>query len=213
MDAQRIKRLAAMFAGAVALVAVVGFLRPGTSAASTSSTSCPWGPLTQPFLHWNDSGQYFLASGGNFEGAMTGWTLAGSAGTTSGNESSHVGAPGDSRSLALPTVASSATTPMICVTTQSPDLRFFALNTGIASAQLVVYVNYTGADGKLHSVKIAAIKGVGSSWVVIPQISFIAYVREPLQNGNAWVSFTFKPNGTQSHWQIDDLYVDPLKSQ
>ena len=202
-----------MFAGAVALVAVAGFPGPGSSSAAGATSSCGWPPLVQPFAPWKDSGQYFLAPGGNFEGPMTGWSLAGAAAIASGNESFYVGSSSDSHSLSLPTVTSSATTPLICVTIQSPNLRFFARNKGKLSSQLAVYVNYTGADHKLHSVKIAGLKGLGGSWTLGSSISFINYVREPLRDGNAWISFTFKPNDSQGAWSMDDLYVDPLKSQ
>jgi hypothetical protein len=212
MDSKRLKRVAAVFAGAVALVAVAGFPGAGSSSAALASSTCAW-PLAQPFLPWSGSGQYFLAPGEDFEGAMTGWNLAGGATVTSGNESSYVGSTADSHSLSLPSVTSSATTPSICVTTQSPILRFFARNTGKLSSQLAVYVNYTGTDRKLHSVKIAGLKAIGSSWTLGSKVSFINYVREPLVNGYAWITFTFKPNDSQGGWTMDDLYVDPIKSQ
>jgi hypothetical protein len=49
--------------------------------------------------------------------------------------------------------------------------------------------------------------------VVTPPISFIQYISTPLKSGYANISFTIKPNDNHGNWQLDDLYVDPIKSQ
>jgi hypothetical protein len=167
----------------------------------------------QPFLAWGDTTQYLLGAGGNFEGSMSGWTLRGSAAVVPGNESYYVGAPTDSHSLALPTTASSVTTPMWCVTADTPLLRLFVRNNGLnghTDGQLAFYLNFTGANGKLQTVKIAAVKGT-TSWAPSPQIPFIQYLSQPLQSGYTYVSFTVKPNDNHGSWQIDDFYDDPRK--
>ena len=38
-------------------------------------------PLPTPFVPWNDDGQYFLMSGGDFEGDLSDWTLENGAST------------------------------------------------------------------------------------------------------------------------------------
>ena len=72
-----------------------------TSNASTSS--CYYGPSSQPFAPWGDLASYTPVPGGTFESGAPGWTLAGGARVVSGNESYRVTAPTDSHSLAIPT--------------------------------------------------------------------------------------------------------------
>jgi hypothetical protein len=213
----RVKPLTVTLATAIALAVAAGSLAGGARAGTVTLTNagCAWPPLSQPFLPWADPGSYFLAPGGDFEGDMSGWTLSGGAAVVPGNESYDVGSLSDSKSLWLPTTSSSATTPTICVTALSPDLRLFALNHGAnghTDGQLALYLNFIGADGRPLEVKIAALRG-GTSWLLSPPILFIQYISQPLMAGTAQISFTIKPNDNHGNWQIDDFYVDPLKSQ
>jgi hypothetical protein len=217
MRKPNIRRSTVTVATVIALAVTAGSLAGGASAGkfATSSTGCSWPSLSLPFVWpWLDFNPYFLAPGGNFEGSLSGWTLSGGAKIVSGNESYYVGSKSDSHSLALPTTSSSVTTPTMCVTALSPTFRLFILNNGAnghTDGQLAFYLNFTGADGKPQQVKIAGLKG-GTSWSLSPPISFIQYITGPLKNGTAQVSFTIKPNDSHGNWQIDDFYVDPLKS-
>jgi len=200
--------------GAAALAALVASL--GASAAFAHSTQapippCPAQTLVQPFLPWHDQGSYFLAPGGAFESTPAGWTLAGGAGIGPGNETSHVNSASDANSLGLPT-NSSATSPKICVTIHSPNIRLFALNGGSSRSMLQVSLNYTDKRGLPRSAYIAVLRGA-SAWALSPQILFLRYISPVVGGqGQTWVSFTFKPT-FGGGWQIDDFYVDPLKSQ
>jgi len=168
--------------------------------------------MTQPFLNWGDSHNYFLAPGGDMEGDLTaaGWSLTGGAGTVAGNESADVtGNPADSMSLDLP-AGSSAMTPAICVTAHDPELRFFALSSGKKGGTLNVSAYFVGSDGKAHLKDLADVKG-GSDWSVTDPVKFHDVI-QPGPNGNGSVQFVFTP-GDKGDWQIDDLYIDPLKSQ
>lgn len=202
-------------AGAAALAALVaGALSTAAFARSVAAApvaDCPSQTLVQPFLRWHDQGQYFLAPGGDFEATPAGWTLAGGAAVVPGNETFHVNAAGDANSLSLPT-GSSATSPQICVTIHSPNLRLFSMNGGTPRSMLGVSVNYTDRRGLARTMSIGTLRG-GSSWSVSAQILFISRIAPVVgAHGQTWVSFTFKPT-TGGAWQIDDFYVDPLKSQ
>ena len=50
---------------------------------------CDWmdATLPTPFAPWNDFGQYFLLSGADFEGDLSGWTMSNGAAVVAGNES------------------------------------------------------------------------------------------------------------------------------
>jgi len=199
-------------AGAAALAALVaGAFSTAAVATDKPVADCPPQTVVQPFLPWHDHGSYFLAPGGNFEAAPAGWGLSGGAQVVAGNESSHVNAASDASSLSLPT-GSSATSSQICVTIHSPNIRLFAMNGGSARSMLGVSVNYTDKRGIARSSSIAMLRG-GSSWSLSPQILFVNRIAPIVGGqGQTWVSFTFRPT-TGGAWQIDDFYVDPLKSQ
>jgi hypothetical protein len=165
----------------------------------------------QPFLPWHDHGTYFLAPGGAFETTPAGWTLSGGAEVVPGNEPYQVNSASDANSLSLPT-GSSATSPQICVTIHSPNLRLFSTNGGSMRSLLGISVNYTDKHGVPRTASIGALRG-GSSWSVSPQVQFINRIAPIVGgHGQTWVSFTFAP-GSAGAWRIDDFYVDPLKSQ
>lgn len=174
-------------------------------------SNCPSETMVQPFGSWGDTDSYFLGPGGAFE-SLTGWTASGGAKLVKGNESYYVNSTKDKNSLYLPS-GSSATSPSICVTTSTPDLRLFALNTGAAAATLNVNMTYTNNQGNATTVTVGSLTG-GGSWSLGPQVFFLQNII-PLvnKNGQTWVTFTFAPVGPSGHWQVDDFYVDPIKSQ
>jgi hypothetical protein len=203
-------RLAALLCVVVAAGAVAG-----GALAKAPPGDCGWTPATQPLLPLGDSDYYFLLSGSSFEGDTTGWSFDGGAGVVSGNESFYANGASDSQSLALPTGAA-ATTPDVCVTVQSPTLRLFVLNTGAKDAKLTVSLNFTDKDGKARTQKL---KDIGTdktngSWTLTDPLKFLGPINSILDHdGKANVSFTFAPKDNKGSWQIDELYVDPMKSQ
>jgi hypothetical protein len=214
------------FAAVLAVMALVGAFGAGAGVAGTHGQDPPTCTVptatSQPFLPWHDGGQYFLAPGGSFEGqnALDGWSTQGGASIVSGNESYDVGSATDGSSLYLP-AGSSATTAPICVSIFSPDLRFFLKSSNSwgwgghwnwSWSTLQVYVNFTDRYGRDLTVPVAGFSG-DSHWSVSPQILFLNFIAPIV--GSHWqtpVSFTFVPSGP-ANWWIDDLYVDPLKSQ
>jgi hypothetical protein len=201
----RLSRLLA----AAAVVALLGALGASTASAHDSTpSSCPTYTTVQPFLPWADVGYYFLDPGGSFENTLTGWTASGGAKIVSGNESYYANSPSDKHSLSLPK-GSSATSPSICVTADTPDLRVFVQNSGSVTSTLDIVMNYTTKKGKPKSATVFSLLG-GPSWSPSLPVLFLANIDALLDGtGSTWVSFTFVPNGGK--WQIDDFYVDPIK--
>ena len=129
-----------------------------------------------------------------------------------GNESYDVNSPTDSQSLSIPTGAG-ATTPLVCVTVDSPTMRVFVLNTGAKDAKLEVDLNFVDDKGNPKTQKLKDLPG-GSSWTLTDPIKFLGPINSVLDhNGKTNVSFTFTPKDNKGNWQLDDEYVDPIKHQ
>src|SRR3954467_9890223 len=127
-------RLRAAAAALAAIAASCALATPAHAGVlTTSAKDCPDQELTQPFAPWLDEARYQLVD--SFEGGAGDWTLTGGAKVVAGNEPSHVHAPGDSYSLALPAgappprappAAAPAAAPPVCVGLDEPPLRYFA---------------------------------------------------------------------------------------
>jgi hypothetical protein len=192
----------------LAVAAAALALATGSGAAG-GATGCSHS-LTRPFLPWLDPGSYFLAPGGDFESTLDGWAVSGGARIVSGNETYHVGSPGDDSSLLLPP-GSQVTSPSMCVSLDSPDLRLFVQNTDSLLSSLAVSVNYTDAGGNARTLPVGLVPGT-RSWTLSLPVLFLANVQSILAiNGQTSVSFTFTPLGSGGRWQVDDFYVDPIK--
>jgi hypothetical protein len=64
-------------------------------------------------------------------------------------------------------------TPTICVTSDAPTFRMLIKNNGNngkSDGQLAIYLNFTGADGKAHQVKNAALTSKKPGWTLSPKI-------------------------------------------
>ena len=182
----------------------------GSANAQLLSGACGDRPLSRPFLPWLDPMQYTLAPRGNFESGTSGWTLKGGAAVVTGNEPWKVSGPG-SRSLYLPS-GSSAMTPPICVETLDPTVRYFAKNRGIvALSSLVVEVVLLDRYGRpVLTLPAGVHTGLGSWHPSLPGVALLN-LTGVLSGGKANVKFRFRPVGLGAKWQIDDVFVDPLK--
>jgi hypothetical protein len=185
--------------GVAVVVLAVLALAAGPAEASAA---CVPAPATKAFLPWLDVADYVSAPGGDLESAE-GWDLDGGASVVDGNEPFHVGEAGDASSLSLP-AGSSATTAPMCVGLEHPTLRFFAKRqSGLLGALAVEAV----VDG--HALPIGAVAG-SSSWA--PSLPLPIVLNSlALLGGSAEVSFRFTPL-LGSRWTIDDVYVDPYRT-
>jgi hypothetical protein len=199
---------------AAAAVAVLAAIGAGTASAHGTggssgkySQSCPSFSTKQVFTPWSDLGWYFVGPAGDFESSLAGWTITGGK-IVSGNEKYYVHAKTDSHSLSLP-ANSSATTPSICVTLDTPDVRLFVKNMG-SVAMLTINMTYTNNAGKLVTMAVGKIPvAANADWAPTMPVLFLANIQSILNNNNqTWVTFQFVSNGSL---QIDDFYVDPFK--
>ena len=196
----------------IAAATAAGVLGANMARAATGGKSlpaCPRTAMVQPFLPWLDPGHYFLGPSGSFENGLAGWSVTGGAQIVPGNESYYVHSAGDSHSLSLP-AGSSVTTPPICVSLDSPDLRMFVRTTGSILSLLKVDMTYTNLLGNQATMTVGLLPGFSAWTPSLPVLFLEDAVPLVTGGGQTWVSFTFTPVGA-GKWQIDDFYVDPIK--
>lgn len=197
-----------LLAAITAAVAIGAFAAPASAGILTASAKdCGDESLSQPFAGFGDSHQYKIVPGGSFEGALTDWTLMGKAKVVSGNEPWKVGGASHGKSLVLPAGSSAITAPT-CVGLAEPTLRFFARkNSGLLST-LAVSVYVKTSLGLVVPVPVGVVLGNGQ-WKATPQMLIVANLLPLLPGDRTPVAFQFTP--LLGEWQIDDVYVDPLR--
>jgi hypothetical protein len=197
-----------LLAAITAAVAIGAFAASASAGILTASANdCGDESLSQPFAGFGDSHQYKIVPGGSFEGALTDWTLMGKAKVVSGNEPWKVGGASHGKSLVLPAGSSAVTAPT-CVGLSEPTLRFFAKkNSGLLST-LAVSVYVKTSLGLVVPVPVGVVLGNGQ-WKATPQMLIVANLLPLLPGDRTPVAFQFTP--LLGEWQIDDVYVDPLR--
>jgi hypothetical protein len=200
----RLLRRLATGAGAVATIALALAPTAPAHAALISTGACDGAALTQPFAPWGDSSAYKLIPGGDFEGALNGWTLEGGAAVVSGSEPYAASGRLGSHSLNLP-AGSSAQTPYTCVNAAYPTVRLFARNTRPLATVLVSLVYRLPLLGAV-AVPVGAVLASGTWQPTLPMLTLSA-VTGALGGGTAQVALRFTALGGPS--QIDDVFVDP----
>ena len=198
------KRVGALFALIIGLVTATA-----APADAAVLNGCPDQAMSRPFLRWLDPISYTLAPNGGFESGAQGWQLRGGATVASGNESFNLSGAGR-YSLYLPS-GSTATSPAMCVETLDVFARYVAKNRGlIALSSLKVDAIVKDSAGHTFTLP-AGVNTGGSSWAPsLPAVALLDLLGL-LNDGRVTVSFRFQPIGLGAKWQIDDLYVDPLK--
>jgi hypothetical protein len=177
------------------------------SSGAALAAQCPTQSAKQKFSKWGDSSNYFLVPGGSFEGtaAQVGWTLSGAT-LTPGNEPFFLNGLGDDQ-LLLIDGAGSATSPLLCVDSTMPSLRFFVRQTAPGSDLKVQGVVPT-SHGPMAMTVADVPDGAVSSWTPV-QVN-VQTNRIP-KGWSVSAALRFLSGGSGS-WQIDDVYVDPYRA-
>jgi hypothetical protein len=188
-------------AGVLIVSAIAGTTAAG--AALINAGTCPATTLSHPFAAWGDSSSYELVPGGNFEGSLAGWSLAGGATRTAGSEPyAATGTPGQS-SLLLPAGAV-AQSPPVCVDASNPTFRFFARNNSLL-ATVAVQVVYPTILGPVALPLGTAT--LSSTWQPTLPMLTGSIAGGLLNGGTTQLSLRF--TGLIGTSQIDDVFVDP----
>jgi hypothetical protein len=178
------------------------------STASTNASSvatCANAAQSEPFLQWGDANSYELVAGGDFEGSLSGWTLAHGAAQAVGSETFGVTGAVGKYSLALPSAGASAQSPFTCVTASDPTFRFFARSEGPA-ASVIVAVAYQTPLGVI-AVTVGTVTPSGGWQPSAAMLTGTAITGALSANGTAQMALRFTALTGSS--RIDDVFVDP----
>jgi hypothetical protein len=180
----------------------------GLFAAAAQGASCPYYGAEQVFKPWGDAKHYVLAPDGGFEAGGAGWALSGGAATVAGNESFYLNDPADQRSLSLPT-GSSAVSPPICMSLDTPIFRLLARNSGDPNAGLRVEASYK-LLGLVRTKTVSTVKA-GPEWAPSQQMSTVLTLSTIVGTLiPSAIQIKITPVGSGGQWQVDDLYIDPF---
>lgn len=195
------KSMRKLILAAIAVLALSAFTAAGVQA-------CSYTGAEQVFSPWGDQHSYVLAPDGGFEAGGQGWSLAGGAATVAGNESFSLNDASDGRSLSLP-AGSSAVSPSVCMSIDTPIFRLVARNTGNASSGLRVEAVYP-LLGLLRTKTVSTVYG-SSAWAPSQQMSTVLTLSTVVGTLiPSAVQIRITPVGSGGNWQIDDLYIDPF---
>ena len=165
-----------------------------SATSSPGLNTCSPSTVSQPFAPWLDYFDYELVPGGDFESST--WTLTGGAKLVQGSEPYAVTGTLGSSALSLP-AGSSAQSPLVCVDTTYPVIRFFIAGTGSVAVNLV--------DGS--STVPAGTAVAGGDWAPTPVMLTNSAAVAAVSGGTAQVSVAL--TGVSGNPQIDDVFVDP----
>lgn len=191
--------------GALAVIS----LSAGPASARAAADACPLVALSQPFAQWGDPAQYMLAPDGDLEHGGAGWTLERGAGVVEGNEPFQVGAASDHLSLALPAESSATTAPQ-CIGVEHRTIRFFARSDSDTSGSLRVDALFETPSGTINVVPIGDV-AARSSWWPVDALDAIVNRMAVSQDNTMSVRWRFTAQAS-GNWLIDDVYVDPFRS-
>ena len=194
--------------------------------AVSQAAPCDGVGSEQPFLDWHDQASYVLVSGGDFESAASGWTLADGAAVAPGGNTLRPAS--SANALSLPAGAS-ATSPPVCVSQDDPVARLFVRSVASGEhgqAGLQVEVLYLTSSGDVRKVKKAGFIRGSEDWAPSRRFGLapgqFGQEKKPSHHGhghghghggsnsthtgNIELRFTASP---AADWQIDDVFVDP----
>jgi hypothetical protein len=191
-------KLGVVVAGALLVLAVF----------AAGAQACNYTGAERVFSRWGDAHSYVLAPGGGFESGDGGWSLRGGAQVVEGNEDFHLDGVADARSLALP-AGSSAASPQICMSIDTPILRMMVRNGGDPTSRLRVEAVYS-LLGLLRTNVVHDVTA-GQSWAPTQEMSVVLGLSTIVGTVvPSSIQVRIVPLDSRGQWQVDDFYVDPF---
>lgn len=186
---------------AIALLALTAF--------AGSAQACSYSGAEKVFSPWGDQRNYVLAPDGGFEAGGSGWQLSRGATVVEGNESYYLNDAADSESLSLP-AGSSAVSPPVCMSIDTPSFRLVARNTGDPSSRLRVEASYKLLG--LVRTRTAGTIQAGSEWAPTQSVSTVLTLSTVLGTLiPSAIEIRITPLDAGGRWQVDDVYIDPFR--
>lgn len=190
------------------LIAIATAVLAFSAVWAGAAQACNYTGAEQVFKPWGDQRSYVLAPDGGFEAGGQGWYLGGGAKTVTGNEAFHLNDAADSRSLSLP-AGSTAVSPPICMSIDTPIFRLVARNSGDPSSGLKVEATYV-LLGLVRTKTVSTVYG-NSSWAPSQQLSTVLSLSTVVGTViPSAIQIRVTPVGSGGNWQVDDVYIDPF---
>ncbi len=210
---RRMSRRPAIFASGMA--ATVGALTLAIGApAAQADTPCQDRSTSAAFSFVGDSNQYFAAPNGSFDTTAE-WSHYGSW------MANGVGSPVNlargiyTRSDYMP-AGSTTTSTWTCVRGNEDTIRFLVKPSGAnGNLKLRLYVSDPNAyNGMSYKDVVISPTSPGtpygaSGWYVTPRISI---PWSPYWDNTQWILFQFSSEGTSGGWYVDDMMIDPWRT-
>jgi hypothetical protein len=173
-----------------------------------TAQACSYTGAEPVFSPWGDRHAYVLAPDGGFESGGVGWSFRNGAQVVDGNETFYLNESTDSRSLSLP-AGSSALSPPICMSLDTPIFRMLARNGGDPTSRLRVEATYKLLG--LVRTKAVSTVAAGSSWAPTQQMSTVLTLSTIVGTLiPSSIQIGISPLDNRGVWQVDDLYIDPF---
>jgi hypothetical protein len=179
------------------------------AAFAGAAGACSYSGAEKVFSPWGDQRNYVLAPDGGFEAGGSGWDLNRGAQVVDGNESYFLNDAADAKSLSLP-AGSSAVSPLVCMSIDTPSFRLLARNTGDPSSRLRVEAVFNLLG--LVRTKTAGTVTAGSGWAPSQSVSTVLTLSTLVGTLiPSAIEIRLTPLDAKGNWQVDDLYVDPFR--
>ena len=181
----------ALRAGVLAAVAATAF------PAAASAAKCDKLATSKVFAALGDSNDYFLAPGGDFEGALN-WKTSGSV----SQRWTHPALPAAGSTGLVVGAGGSATSPELCADLDRPTLRFGAYALGGTGVLRLDAVDHKGATTLLARVTAAQ----AASLPLTGSLGFGSLLGLDVQGSK---SVQLKLTAESGTWTVDAVYIDP----
>jgi hypothetical protein len=168
--------------------------------AGASAAECTYGPTSPAFSQFGDTASYYLAPNGGFEQTLS-WAKSGAVSQVTGNEPFYLAGLSHNKSLRLQKDAR-VTTPPLCISPETPHLRFVAKAAG--GGQLDVEVRFY-QNGKVTDSSSGSVSPSDhAAWAPSRTVDLKTSKLLPGQTGTVTVTFR-----SQGDWLVDDVFIDP----
>lgn len=198
---RRIAVLPISLAAGAAIAVGAGFAAGAGSSPAKIPAAQSQPALVKPFVAFGDKAIYDLVPGGNFTPKTADWSLTGGAQVVANSAEASLSGT-HALSLASGSSATSASFPGGGVHT----VRFFAQNLGSNTSALRVSAT-VDEDGVMTQVPLGTVQG--SSLAPTPVFQLPQSLQIELTRNAEPLKVTLSPVGSDSHWLVKNVYVDP----